>query len=124
VARFSAVRRVCTPDLEVDVSDLGLAPLQADDPSRVRLDMYIAAARRRGPGSVLALHVTNVMVREDGDGARAWSKGLAVHQDGSVAGFTHEDQLVRTSGGRRIRHRKVSARRGPGRGIEPRILPE
>jgi SnoaL-like domain len=78
---------VFTPDLEVDASDLGLAPLPPADPSRPRLEMYIAAAHRIGPGGTLALHVTNVMVREDGDGARAWSKGLAVNQDGSAASF-------------------------------------
>jgi SnoaL-like domain len=114
---------VFTPDLVVDVSDLGLAPLRADDTSQVRLDSYIAAAHRRGPGGTLALHVTNVLVREDGDGARAWSKAFILNQDGSIASFTYEDQLVRTSVGWRIRHRKISARREPGRGIDPLILP-
>jgi SnoaL-like domain len=114
---------VFTPDLEVDASDLGLGPLPPADPSRPRLEMYIAAAHRIGPGGTLALHVTNVMVCEDGDGARAWSKGLAVNQDGSAASFTYEDQLVRTSQGWRIRHRKVSARRDAGRGVEPLVLP-
>lgn len=38
---------VFTPDLEVDVSDLGLAPVPAGDPSRPRLDTYIAFAKRR-----------------------------------------------------------------------------
>jgi hypothetical protein len=115
---------VFTPDLVVDVSDLGLAPLRPHDPSQVRLDSYIAAAHRRGPGSTLALHVTNVLVREDGDGARAWSKAFILNQDGSCASFTYEDQLRRTSDGWRIRHRKISARREPGRGLEPLILPD
>jgi SnoaL-like domain len=114
---------VFTPDLVVDTSDLGLAPLQPDDPSRPRLDMYIAAARRCGPGDTLALHATNVIVRQDGDGARAWSKGFTANHDGSVASFTYEDQLVRTSQGWRISHRKVSPRREPGRGAEPLIPP-
>ena len=114
---------VFTPDLVVDTSNLGLAPLQPDDPSRPRLDMYIAAAQRRGPGDILALHATNVVVREDVDGARAWSKGFTVHQDGSVASFTYEDHLVRTDRGWRISHRKVSPRREPGRGVEPLIPP-
>ncbi|SDX60484.1 SnoaL-like domain-containing protein [Amycolatopsis xylanica] len=114
---------VFTPDLEVDVSDLGLRPVPAGDPSRSRLDAYIAVARNRGPGSTLAMLVTNIIVREDGDGARAWSKGLTVNQDGAVAGFTYEDQLVRTGQGWRIRRRKVSPRREPGRGLEPLVLP-
>jgi hypothetical protein len=119
-ARFG---EVFTPDLEVDVSDLGLRPVPADDSSRSRLETYIAVAHRRAPGSALAMHVTNVIVGEDGDGARAWSKGITVNQDGSVASFTYEDQLVRTSRGWRIRRRKVSPRREPGRGVEPLVLP-
>ena len=115
---------VFTPDLVVDTSSLGLASLQSDDPSRPRLDMYIAAAQRRGPGDILALHATNVIVREDGNGARAWSKGFTVNQDGSVAGFTYEDHLERTCQGWRISHRKVSPRREPGRGVEPLVPPD
>jgi SnoaL-like domain len=114
---------VFAPDLVVDASDLGLAPLHAGDPSRIRLDSYIAAAHRRGPGQTLALHVTNIVVRDDGDGARAWSKAFALNQDGSVTSFTYEDDLVRTSEGWRILRRKISARREPGRGVEPLILP-
>lgn len=111
---------VFTPDLVVDAGDLGLGPLPAGDPSRSHLDAYIAAAHRRGPSRTLAVHVTNVMVRQDGDGAaRAWSKAITVHQDGSVASYSYEDQLVRTRRGWRIRHRTVSARREPGRGVEP-----
>ena len=71
-ARFG---KVFTSDLEVDAGDLGLAPLPID-PSRPRLDTYIAAAHRRGPGGALALHVTNVIVCAEGDGARAWSRAL------------------------------------------------
>ncbi|MFD4859753.1 nuclear transport factor 2 family protein [Streptomyces atratus] len=115
---------VFTPDLVVDATALGLAPLPSPNPSRPRIDMYIAAAHRHGPHGPLAHHVTNVIVREDGDGPRAWSKGIALNQDGSVASFTYEDQLVRTSQGWRIRHRKVSARREAARGVEPLVLPE
>lgn len=117
--RYDRFDEVFTPDLEVDVSDLGLQPLPAGDPSRSRLDTYIAAAGRRGHGSTLALHVTNIIIGEDHDGARAWSKGLTVDQDGSVASFSYEDQFVRTGQGWRISRRKVSPRRQPGHGIEP-----
>jgi hypothetical protein len=109
---------VFTHDLEVDVSDLGYKPVQPSDPSRPRLEAYIAVARRRGPGDVLAMHATNVVVREDGDDARAWSKGFTVADNGRVASFTYEDQLVRTAQGWRIRHRRVSPRREPGRSVE------
>ncbi len=119
---YARFREVFTSDLEVDASDLGLMPLPTD-PSRTRLDTYIAAAHRRGPGGTLALHVTNVVVCEEGEGARAWSKGIALNQDGSAASFTYEDQLVRTSQGWRIRHRKISARREAGRGAEPLLVP-
>jgi hypothetical protein len=115
---------VFTPDLEVDAGDLGRRPLPAGDTSRPRLDTYIAAARRIGPGETLALHASNIIVREDGDGARAWSKGLTVKKDGSVASFTYVDRLVRTSGGWRIRHRKVSVSQKPGGALEPLLLPE
>src|SRR3954466_11315009 len=81
---------VFTSDLEVDTSDLGLAPLPPHDQYESRLAMYIAVAQRRGPGNILGMHVTNVVVREDGDGARAWSKGLTVNLDGSVASFVYE----------------------------------
>ncbi|MDT7746007.1 MAG: hypothetical protein QOE59_5085 [Actinomycetota bacterium] len=110
---------VFTPDLEIDAGDVGRAPLRTGDPERPRLEAYIAAAHRIGPGSTLSLHVTNIVVRADGDGARAWSKSIAVHEDGSAAGYAYDDQLVRTSRGWRIRHRTVSARREPGRGGEP-----
>jgi hypothetical protein len=110
---------VFTADLVVDATDLGRAPLPAPDPSRPRLDMSIAASHRRGAAGPLAHHVTNVIVRGDGDEARAWSKGFALHQDGSAASYTYEDDLVRTSAGWRIRHRKVSARREAARGVEP-----
>ena len=122
-AAYGRFDEVFTPDFEVDASGLGRGPLPAGDPSRPRLEAYIAAAQRIGPGDALALHVTNVLVREDGDDARAWSKGFAVNRGGSVSSFTYEDQLVRTSQGWRIEHRKVSARREPGRGVEPCVLP-
>ncbi|MBM2619744.1 nuclear transport factor 2 family protein [Actinoplanes sp. LDG1-06] len=107
---------VFTSDLVVDTSDLGLAPVHLDDQHESRLAMYISVAHRKGPGDILGMHATNVVVREDGDGARAWSKGLTVNVDGAVASFVYADQLVRTTHGWRIRHRKVSPRRVPGGG--------
>ncbi|UQU65794.1 nuclear transport factor 2 family protein [Couchioplanes caeruleus] len=115
-AAYERFDLVFTPDLVVDTSDLGLAPVHPHDEHESRLAMYIAVARRRGPGNVLGMHATNVVVREDGEGARSWSKGLTVNVDGSVASFVYEDQLVRTPHGWRIRHRKVSPRREPGGG--------
>lgn len=102
---------VFADDLEVDVSDLGLKPVPVLDPSRRRIDAYIAVARRGGGNGAVAMHVSNIVVAADDDGARAWSKGLLVRRDGSAASFTYEDQLVRTSRGWRIRHRTVSSRR-------------
>ncbi|MEU4216933.1 nuclear transport factor 2 family protein [Actinoplanes sp. NPDC026623] len=106
----------------VDAGDLGRAPLPAPEQSRSRLDMYVAAAHRLGARGPLAHHVTNVVVREDGDGARAWSKGFALNQDGSTASYTYEDRLVRTDLGWRIGRRRVTARREAGRGVEPSII--
>jgi hypothetical protein len=118
-AAYDRFDEVFSPDLEVDTSDLGRRQLPPGDPSRSRLDAYIAAAHRIGPGDTVALHVTNILVRDDADGARAWSKGLAVKRDGSTASFTYNDHLVRAAQGWRIDHRKVSPRREPGTGAAP-----
>jgi hypothetical protein len=107
---------VFADDLEVDASALGLAPVPTGPPQRRRLDAYIEAGRRIGSGDTLAMHVTNTVVRPDGDGARAWSKGLVLRADGTAAAFLYEDRLVRTDRGWRIRHRTVQPRREPGRG--------
>ncbi|AEV86397.1 hypothetical protein ACWT_5379 [Actinoplanes sp. SE50] len=111
---------VFTADLQVDVSALGYEPVRTGPASRPSLATYIEVARRRGPGSTLAMHVTNIIVRADGDGARAWSKGMTVGEDGRVASFTYADHLVRTGHGWRIRHRTVSPHREPGRGVPVR----
>jgi hypothetical protein len=111
---------VFAPDLEVDASALGLAPLPPRDPSRPRLETYIAVAHERGAGSTVAMHVTSIIVRADGEaGARAWSKGFTVAPDGTIASYTYEDRLVRAAGGWRIRHRTIAPRRTPGGGAEP-----
>lgn len=121
-AAYERFDEVFTADLEVDVTDLGLRPLPAEDPARRRLDAYIAVARERGPGTTLAMHVGNTVVGADADepdGARAWSKGFTLGADGSAVSFTYVDLLVRTERGWRIRHRTVSPRRTPGTGAEP-----
>lgn len=110
---------VFAPDLVVDTSDLGLAPLPPGDPSRSSLENYIAVATRLGAGKTAAMHVTNVVVAADGDDARASSKGFTVSKDGAVASFSYTDRLVRTDRGWRISHRKVSPHREPGSGIPP-----
>jgi hypothetical protein len=115
---------VFADDLEVDVSGLGLAPLPIGPRHRRRLDAYIEAGRRIGSGDTLAMHVTNTVVREDGDGARAWSKGLVLKADGTVAAFDYEDRLVRTDRGWRIRRRTVTPLREPGRGVLVAPRPE
>ncbi|MEU1013552.1 nuclear transport factor 2 family protein [Streptomyces sp. NPDC005890] len=113
----------CSPPISSSTPAISVSLNCRHAPSRPLLDMYIAAAHRHGSDGPLAHHVTNVIVREDGDGARAWSKGMALNQDGSVASVTYEDQLVRTRQGWRIRHRKISARRKAGHGVEPLSLP-
>jgi hypothetical protein len=109
---------IFTADLVVDVSDLGLKQVPTPDPEH-SLDAYIALSNNRGAGNTLSMHVTNIIIREDGNGARAWSKGLTVSKDGTIASFIYVDELVRTDQGWRIRRRKVSPRREPGQGIEP-----
>lgn len=113
---------VFTPDLVVDVAGIGLQQprelAKVADPSGA-LDAYIAAGRRRGPGTTVAVHVSNVVVSGEGDIARAWSKGLTVDRSGSCASFTYQDRLVRTSRGWRIRHRTVTARSEPRTGVAP-----
>ncbi len=78
----------------------------------------------RHHSDTLGLHVTNIVTRAWGDGARAWSKGVLVNEDGSVASYTYEDHLVRTDHGWRIRHRTVTTRRAAGRGGERVLLPD
>ena len=110
---------VFTGDMVIDATDVGLSrPPELDrttDPSR-SLDGYIAAGRRRGSGNTVAMHTTNVVVREDGHGAIASSKGLTVDSFGSCASYRYEDRLVRTGEGWRIQHRVVTAQSADSRG--------
>lgn len=112
------------PDLELDVSALGFKPVPASA-SGTALDAYIEAGRRRGPGEALAMHASNIIIREQGDGAQAWSKGLIVNRNGSFSCFSYHDDLVRTTNGWRIRRRTITPRRDPGQGpTPPSALPD
>ncbi|WP_210604183.1 nuclear transport factor 2 family protein [Brevibacterium oceani] len=109
---------VFTPDLVLDVSELGRPALPNFDPAR-SLEAYIAAGKRSGPGTTVGMHATNIIVREAGSGAHAVSKGFTVDTSGTTSSFTYTDRLVRTDDGWRISHRRISPRREPGRGPEP-----
>lgn len=106
------------PDLELDLSALGFEKVPASA-SGTALDAYIEAGRRRGPGEGLAMHASNIIIREHGDGAQAWSKGMIVNRDGSISCFSYQDDLVRTGVGWRIRRRTITPRRDPGQGPTP-----
>ncbi|MFI5828460.1 nuclear transport factor 2 family protein [Streptomyces sp. NPDC051578] len=113
---------VFTPDLVVDATALGPAPLPAQDPTRPHLDIYVAAGHRHGPDSPLAHHVTNIIVREDGDGARAWPKASpctrTVPLPASPTRISSSAQVVSIDLRSRARRRRPRSRRaGPhGRG--------
>ncbi len=62
---YERFAEVFTSDMEVDAVDLGRAPLPPGDPDRPRLDHYIDAARRIGPGDTLGLLV--LRTSETGD---------------------------------------------------------
>lgn len=73
---------------------------------------------------VISLHGhlcdANALDRTAG-GAHAVSKGVTVEASGTTSSFTYTDRLVRTADGWRISHRRISPRREPGRGREPRF---
>jgi hypothetical protein len=96
-----------TPDLVLDVSDLGQEPL-------LGVAACAAAARALGELNPVGHHVTNTVITEAPDGGvHALSKGLGVNADGTVGSVTYEDTVVRTPRGWRISHRKIRAHRAP-----------
>lgn len=109
---------VFTPDLDLDLSGVGLKPVPIADRARA-LEVYIAAGKRRGTGSTISMHVTNTVVRGDGAGAKAWSKAIIVDISGSVSCYTYEDQLIRTAQGWRVRRRRIDTLQEPGSGLLP-----
>jgi hypothetical protein len=76
------------------------------------------AAWALGAANPVAHLVTNVVVTASADGgARVRSKGLGIKADGSCGSVSYDDTVVRTAGGWRISHRKVSPRRTPLSGM-------
>ncbi|GAA0258836.1 nuclear transport factor 2 family protein [Cryptosporangium japonicum] len=103
---LDAYRELFTKDVVYDVSDLGYGALHG-------LETVIRTGRALGDANPLAHHVTNVVVTEHADGARALSKGLSIATSGAVGSVTYDDVVVRTDEGWRISRRTVTARREP-----------
>lgn len=101
------LEEVFTPDVVYDLTDFGQGPLFGVEAVR-------AAAWALGGANPVAHHVTNVVVTASADGrVLVRSKGLGVKADGSCGSVSYDDTVVRTAGGWRISHRKVSPRRVP-----------
>ncbi|MGO4533428.1 nuclear transport factor 2 family protein [Leifsonia sp. 2MCAF36] len=104
---FDRFREVFTVDVVYDVSALGGGELRG-------IAAIADAGRSLGSRNPLAHHVTNVVVRSiAGDSASAISKGLGVAADGRSGSMVYHDQLIRTSEGWRISHRRVLPRKEP-----------
>ncbi|MFG1921175.1 nuclear transport factor 2 family protein [Cryptosporangium sp. NPDC048952] len=95
-----------TEDVVYDVSDLGFGTLQGLAATR-------EAGLALGDRNPLAHHVTNVVVTETADGARALSKGISIMVGGATGTVTYDDVVVRTDDGWRISRRTIKARREP-----------
>lgn len=105
--RLDSLHTLFTADVAYDVTDLGGTVLEG-------LDAIRHAALALGAGNPVAHHVTNTVLTEVSDTeVRALSKGLGVNTDGTCGSVTYEDTVVMTTGGWRISHRKVQARRVP-----------
>ncbi|WP_067462377.1 nuclear transport factor 2 family protein [Actinomadura macra] len=101
------MRELFTDDVTYDITDLGAAPIAG-------LAALREAALTLGDANPVAHHVTNIVITEaSGGGARATSKGIGIHADGTCASVTYQDSLVRTPHGWRITYRTVLARRTP-----------
>ncbi|MQY18718.1 nuclear transport factor 2 family protein [Nocardia macrotermitis] len=98
-------------DLVLDLEDFGLGTIEGLAALR-----ELARTNQDDPAQPLGHHVTNiVVVARDGDLVRARSKGLSVHADGTSGTVVYEDTLRREPQGWRICHRRIFARRVPGR---------
>ncbi|WP_437971104.1 nuclear transport factor 2 family protein [Sorangium sp. So ce260] len=90
-----------TEDAVYDVSALGFGAHRG-------LDRLRELCQYKGEGNPVGHHVTNVMVRVDGDGVvRVRSKGIGVLANGSSGTVIYEDVVKRTPRGWRIAERKV-----------------
>lgn len=105
---FERMTDVFTPDVVLDVTDLGggvLVGLAAVHQAT------LALARDAHP---VAHHVTNVVLTPaDDDCVQARSKGLGVRTDGSVGSVTYEDTISHGPQGWRITRRTIRARHTP-----------
>ena len=98
---------IFTPDVVYDMSAVGVGTFAGIETIR-------NAALHLGAGNPIAHHVTNVVITSEEDGsATAWSKGLMIMADGTIASVTHLDTLRRHDGGWRISRRVISPQRTP-----------
>lgn len=112
---WDGLSEVFTDDAVYDISSVGLDALKGLAAMRA----FFADAQHP-----LAHHVTNVVVREAGDGtARVTSKVLGILAAGHVSTGLYEDLVVETPRGWRIRHRRASRRRDEDLPIPPRMPP-
>ncbi|WP_410590270.1 nuclear transport factor 2 family protein [Amycolatopsis sp. lyj-23] len=101
---------VFTPDVVYDMSALGQGTFEGIEAIR-------NAARHLGADNPIAHHVTNIVITgEEDDRATARSKGLVILADGTFAGVTHLDGLVRHDGAWRISRRVITPNRTPAGG--------
>ena len=104
---------IFTPDVVYDMSNLGVGTFEGIEAIR-------SAALQLGAGNPVAHHLTNVVITsEEDDRATAWSKGLVIMTDGTLASVTHLDSLRRHDGGWRISRRVISPQRAPSGGARP-----
>ncbi|MFI5914771.1 nuclear transport factor 2 family protein [Dactylosporangium sp. NPDC051541] len=104
---FAGLAAVFTTDVVCDVTDFGLGVLVGLDASR-------ESALELGDRNPVAHHVTNIVLREAGNGVvHARSKGFGVTADGRTGSVTYEDRVEHTPAGWRIAHRVIRLRRVP-----------
>jgi len=99
--RADQLDKLLTEDAVYDLDRYGMG--------QVRGLPALRALFEQAPGNQpIGHHVTNIIVTEQPDGsARARSKGLAVHADGTTGTVVYEDHITHTPDGWRISHRTV-----------------